>query len=411
MFDVLKVRKDFPILKEKMRNKPLIYLDSSATSLKPQCVIDEITNYYTKLSSNAHRGDYELSYKVDTKFEDARKNVSRLLNCDPLEVVFTSGTTESINLVKQSFALNFLTKNDEIVIAFSEHASNVLPWYDVAYKTGAKIVFCPLDNNNSYCLKNLESVVNNKTKIIALAHVTNTIADTREIKMICEYAKNNSIYTVIDGAQSVPHMKIDVKDIGCDFFAFSAHKMCGPTGVGVLYGNKNLLEKMSPYNLGGGMNARFTCDINVSYKSVPTVFEAGTQNIAGILGFSKAIDYLLDVGLDNIHNYEIELKEYAVKEFKKLRNVKIYNEHTKSGVVLFNVFDQGELVFPQDVASYLNEHGIAIRAGDHCAKLLDNVIDVRVTCRASFYLYNTKSEIDELVKCLRNCNSESVLLF
>ncbi len=410
MIDVNKIRNDFPILKEKMKNEPLIYFDSSATSLKPQCVIDEVVEYYTKLSSNAHRGDYDLSFKVDTKFSKARKNVSRLLNCSEKEVVFTSGTTEGLNIIARSYAKKFLNSGDEVVLSFAEHASNVLPWFDLAKEIGIRIIFCPLDNNGMYTLDNLKSVVTSKTKLIALAHVTNTLADVRDVKSICDFAKNNDIITVVDGAQSVPHMKIDVKELGCDFYTFSAHKMCGPTGVGVLFGKLELLEKMNPYNLGGGMNARFSKSVDVSYKSVPTVFEAGTQNLAGIFGLSKAIDYLENLGFDNIHAYESELKRYAVSKMRELDNLVIYNENTESGVVVFNVYDDG-LVFPQDVASFLNEKGIAIRAGDHCAKLLDNVIDSRVTCRASFYLYNTKEEIDKFVDVLRQCNSESVLLF
>lgn len=410
MFDVNKVRLDFPILNEKMKNQPLIYFDSSATSLKPQCVIDEIVNYYTKLSANAHRGDYELSYKVDVKYGEARKTVATFLNSLEKEIIFTSGTTESLNIVARSFAKHILKPGDEIIIDYAEHASNVLPWYNICEETGAKIVFCPLDENNLYTLDNLKSVVSDKTKIIALAHVTNTLADMRDVKSICKYAKDKGIYTVIDGAQSTPHLKVDVKEIDCDFFVLSAHKMCGPTGVGVLYGKLEILESMVPYNFGGGMNARFNKDVEVSYKSVPTVFEAGTQNIAGILGFARAVEYLSSIGMENIHNYELELKHYAIKQLKTLPNVKIYNENSEGGVVIFNVFD-GDMVFPQDVASYLNEKGIAIRAGDHCAKLLDNVIDTRVTCRASFYIYNTKAEIDCLVEALRECNSESVLLF
>ncbi len=410
MFDIDKIRSDFPILKETMKNNPLIYFDSAATSLKPQVVIDEVVEYYTKLSSNAHRGDYDLSYKVDTKFSAARKNVAKLLNSDEKEIVFTSGTTEGINIIARSYAKKFLQPGDEIIISYAEHASNVLPWYNLADEIGVKIVFCPLNVEGNYSLDNLKTVITKNTKLIAFAHVSNTLADVRDAKAICQYAKAHNIITVIDGAQSIPHMAIDVQDLECDFLTFSAHKMCGPTGVGVLYGKYELLEQMNPYNLGGGMNARFNKAVEVSYKSVPTVFEAGTQNIAGIFGLSKAIDYLREIGFDNIHNYELELKQYAVSKMSQLPNVKIYNASTASGVVIFNVFDDG-LVFPQDVASFLNEKGIAIRAGDHCAKLLDNVIDTRVTCRASFYLYNTKAEIDKFVDELKQCNSESVLLF
>lgn len=404
------IRKDFPILKENMAGKPLVYFDNSATSLKPVCVVDEITNYYLKLSTNSHRGDYELSHKVDVKYESARNSVAKFINCSSKEVVFTSGTTEGINIVARGMFEELLTVGDEIIINYAEHASNVLPWYAVAKKTGAKIIFCPLDENNELTLEKIKSVVTSKTKIIAFAHITNTLADNRDVKNICSYAHENNIYTVIDGAQAVPHKAVDVKDLNCDFYVFSAHKMCGPTGVGVLYGKYELLEKVSPYNQGGGMNARFDKDICVSYKSVPTVFEAGTQNIAGVLGFASAIEYLSNIGMNNIYEYETSLKTYAIECLKKLDNVFVYNENTPNSVVIFNVFDDGERIFPQDVAAYLNTFGIAIRAGDHCAKLLDNVLDVRVTCRASFSFYNTKEEIDLFVDALSKCNSQSSLI-
>lgn len=404
------IRKDFPILNETMAGKPLVYFDNSATSLKPIQVVDEITNYYTKLSTNSHRGDYELSHKVDVKFEQARASVAKFINCDKNEVVFTSGTTESINIVARSFFEEILNADDEIIINYAEHASNVLPWYAVAEKTGAKIIFCPLNENNELTLECIENVVTTKTKLIAFAHVTNTLADDRDVNAICEYASKNNIYTVVDGAQAVPHKAVDVTEINCDFYAFSAHKMCGPTGIGVLYGKKDLLEKMVPYNQGGGMNARFNKDVCVSYKSVPTVFEAGTQNIAGVLGFAAAIEYLMNIGMKNICEYEMELKKYAIEKLSELENVLVYNTTTPNSVIIFNVFDDGDRIFPQDVAAYLNTFGIAIRAGDHCAKLLDNVLDVRVTCRASLSFYNTKEEIDLFVEVLKNCDSQSSLI-
>lgn len=405
-----KIRADFPILGEKMSNKPLIYFDNSATSLKPKAVIDEITYYYSKLSTNSHRGDYELSHIVDTKYENARKTLARFINCEVREVVFTSGTTEGINLVTKSYFESVLKAGDEIVLNYAEHASNILPWYDLADKTGANIVFCELDENNSLTVETLKTVVTANTKVIAFAHVTNTLADSRNVNEICEFAKNNSIYSVIDGAQAIPHKVVDVKKMNCDFYTFSAHKMCGPTGIGVLYGRLELLEKMSPYNRGGGMNARFDKELCVSYKSVPTVFEAGTQNIAGVLGFGAAVEYLESIGMENIELYEKDLKKYAIDKLKALKNVKLYNENTENSVVIFNVYDDGERIFPQDVAAYLNTFGIAIRAGDHCAKLLDNVLGNRVTCRASFSFYNTKEEIDVFVDALSKCDSQSSLI-
>ncbi len=411
MINSEKIRADFPVLKEKMNGNPLIYFDNGATTLKPQSVIDEIVMYYSKLSTNAHRGDYELSYKVDVLFDASRNEVANFINALKHEVVFTSGATEAINIISNGFAKKFFKAGDEIIINYAEHASNVLPWFDVAKSVGAKIVFCPLDENHTLTLDNLISVVSSKTKLICVAHTTNTIGDTRDIKEICKYAVENDIYTLIDGSQSVPHQKIDVKDLNCDFFVFSAHKMCGPTGIGALYGKEELLKLVNPHNYGGGMNARFNIDNEVSLKNIPTVLEAGTQNIAGVIGFSKAIKYLNEIGLDNIEKYEQDLKQYALSKLKRLPNVKLYNETTSSGLLLFNVFDNDQLVFPQDVASYLSTFGIAIRSGDHCAKLLNNELDTRVTCRASFYFYNTKNEIDTLVDALEKCNTESVLLF
>lgn len=408
--NVNEIRKDFPILKELMAQKPLVYFDNSATSLKPSYVIDEIVNYYSKLSTNSHRGDYELSHKVDVKYENSRALVAKFINCDKKEVIFTSGTTEGINIIAKSFFENELTSGDEIILNCAEHASNVLPWYNLASNIGAKIVFCNLDENNEFTLDKIKEVVTSKTKVIAFAHVTNTLADTRNVEEICEYAKQNNIYTVIDGAQAVPHKKVDVSAIQCDFYTFSAHKMYGPTGIGVLYGKFELLEKMNPYNQGGGMNARFDNNLCVSYKSVPTVFEAGTQNIAGVLGFGAAIEYLNKIGMDEINTYEKELKSYAVAKLNELDNVKMYNANTENSVVIFNVYDNDERIFPQDVAAYLNTFGIAIRAGDHCAKLLDNILDVRVTCRASFSFYNTKEEIDLFVEALSKCDNESSLI-
>ncbi len=409
--NVDKIRNDFPILNEKMSNKPLIYFDNSATSLKPKAVVNSITDYYTKYSTNAHRGDYDLSFIVDKKYEESRQITADFINASTREVVFTSGTTEGINIVVKSFFEHTLKAGDEVILDYAEHASNVLPWYNLVEKIGIKIIFMPLTDEGFYTVDNLKQVVTEKTKVIALAHVTNTLADVREVEEICAFANNNSIYTVIDGAQSIPHKKCDVKKINCDFFVFSAHKMCGPTGIGVLYGKADLLEAMSPYNQGGGMNARFNREVEVSYKSIPTVFEAGTQNIAGVLGLGSAIKYLEQIGMDNIELHEQKLKKYAVEQLKNLSNIKLYNEHTTGGVVLFNVIDNEEIIFPQDVAAYLNTYGIAVRAGDHCAKLLDNVTGERVTCRASFYLYNTIEEIDTFIDALKNCNSESVILF
>ncbi len=408
MFDVNEIRKDFPMLKEQMASKPLIYFDNSATALKPQVVIDEVVNYYTKMSVNSHRGDYDLSHSLSTKFDNVRVDVANYLNCKTEEIVFTSGNTESLNIVANSFAKHFLKPGDEIILNYAEHASNVLPWFRIANECDFKIVFAELENG-ILTLDAVKNAVSEKTKLIAFAHVTNTIADTRDVKSICEFAASKNIYTVVDGAQGAPHLKVDLQSLGCDFYTIAAHKMYGPTGVGALYGKIDLLNQMAPYNLGGGMNGRFDKSVCYTLKSVPTVFEAGTHNVAGVLGFGAAIKYINEIGIDNINQREHELKLYALERLSKLPNIKIYNETTENSVVIFNVYDDSTLVFPQDVACYLNGFGIAIRAGDHCAKLLDNVLGTRVTCRASFGFYNTTEEIDVLVDALAKCNADVAL--
>lgn len=389
-------KKDFPIL-----NTDIIYFDNAATTLKPQCVIDEMDNYYKNYSANAHRGDYKISQIVDDKLLNTRVKVKEFINAEEKEeIVFTSGATESLNVIIKGFLKNYLKAQDEILTTKAEHASLILPLFNIVKQNGAIVKYINLDENLKVTLDNVKKSITNKTKVIVISHVTNVLGDVRPIKKICEYAHKLGIIVIVDGAQSVPHEKVDVKDIDVDFLTFSAHKMLGPTGVGVLYGKEKYLKQVTPLIEGGGMNAFFDSLGNVEYKELPEKLEAGTQNLSGILGFSKAIDYINSIGIDNIKRKEIELKKYMVDKLSKLKNVIIYNKDVENGIVTFNIKD----VFAQDVAAYLDKNNICVRVGNHCAKILSEVLGVKNTCRISLYFYNTKEEIDKIVKLLDNDN-------
>lgn len=391
----MEVRKDFPIL-----NKDLIYLDNCATTLKPIDVINEVKEYYENYSANAHRGDYDISKIVDEKYENVRNNVAKFINADSKNIVFTSGTTHSLNLSIKGYLKNILNKDDIVLTTKSEHASLLLPLFDISKEIDFKINYIPLEEDLSLDIESVKKSINKNVKAIVISHITNVLGDIRPIKEIIKLAHENNIIVIIDAAQSVPHMKIDVKDLDVDFLCFSAHKMLGPTGVGVLYGKTNLLENTKPLLLGGGMNAYFDSLMNIEYKSVPHRFEAGTQNIEGVLGFGKAIDYINKIGIENINNHEIKLKEYLIEKLKKIDNIIIYNKDFKNGIITFNI----EGIFAQDVAIYLNKKNICIRVGNHCAKVLNEVLGVKNTCRVSMYIYNTKEDIDKLVDALDNKN-------
>lgn len=386
-------REDFPMLKN-----DLIYFDNGATTFKPKKVIDAMNEYYEKYCANAHRGDYSISYQVDVAFEETRKKVAKFINSEINEIVFTSGATESLNIIATGFFDELLEPGDEIIITNSEHASNVLPWFRLANKHNAIIKYIPLDANLHVTLENLKSIITPKTKVISLAHITNVVGDLRPMKEICKYAHENNIFVVCDGAQSIPHLKTDVKDMDADFLVFSAHKMCGPTGVGVLYGKKELLENINPLCLGGGMNESFDSEKEIYLKDIPHRLEAGTPNIAGIIGLGAAIDYLSSIKMDTISIYEQKLKKYLIEKLSKYPYIEIINEEADSGIVAFNI----EGIFSQDVAYYLNKYNICVRAGNHCAKILKNEIGVKNTVRISLYFYNTKEEIDNLVELLGN---------
>ena len=388
-------REDFPMFENN-----IIYLDNGATTFKPKCVIDKMTEYYTKYSANAHRGDYDISYKVDVEYENARKLVSRFINAEMDEVVFTSGATESLNMIASGFFEHILEPGDEVLITLSEHASNVLPWFMLARKNGIIVKNIELDSNLHVTLNNVIKAITPNTKVISLAHITNVVGDIRPIKEICEYAHEHNIFVVVDGAQSVPHIKTDVKDLDCDFLSFSAHKMCGPTGVGVLYGKHELLENLVPINYGGGMNESFDSVDEVYLKDLPTRLEAGTPNIASVIGFGEAIKYLNNVGMDNITIHEIKLKKYLIEKLKTIPHINIVNDECDSGIIAFNV----DGVFAQDVAYFLNKYHICVRAGNHCAKILKSAIGVKNTVRVSMYFYNTYEECDKVYELLKDKN-------
>lgn len=395
-------REDFLML-----NKDIVYFDNGATTLKPKVMIDATIDYYANYTANAHRGDYDISLKVDNNYENTRLLVKEFINADSTkEIVFTSGATDSLNRIVFGYFQNTLKENDEVIITKSEHASNVLPWFELAKRNKIKIKYIELTSDYKVTIDNLKKVITSNTKVISLAHVTNVIGDVRPIKEISALAHENNILLVVDGAQSVPHIAVDVKEMDIDFLAFSAHKMCGPTGVGVLYGKYELLDKLKPTVVGGGMNSTFSSDLESEYNSLPHRLEAGTPNIAGVIAFGKVISYLNNIGMDKIHKYELELKDYALSRLKENKNIIIYNENAESGIIAINYKD----VFAQDLAIYLNKYNICVRAGNHCAKILKEEINVKNTCRISFYLYNTKEEIDRLIDALSNENIKNELI-
>lgn len=398
MFDVQNIRHDFPMLDGKtMQGHPLAYLDNGATTLKPQCVIDAVCDYYQNYSANAHRGDYDLSHEVDEHYEHSREIVRNFIHAKRVdEVVFTSGATDALNLVAFGYAKKHLKKDDEILITVAEHASNILPWFAVAKETGAHVSYIDLDSEGRLTIENVIKAINKKTKIISIASITNVLGFEAPIQQVCEYAHQKGIIVVVDGAQSVPHVKTDVQALDVDFLAFSGHKMCGPTGIGVLYGKYDLLCDMDPSRLGGGSNARFSMDCTVSLKNPPYKFEAGTPHIAGAIGLGAAIVYLESIGMTEIQQYEKELRAYCIEKMKTLDNVEIYNENA-DGPISFNI----KGVFSQDAASLFNKYGVAVRSGHHCAKLLEQFLHISTTLRASFYFYNTKEEIDQFIEACK----------
>lgn len=401
MFDPKEIRKDFPMFRNqvKMQGKPLVFLDNASTTFKPDCVLDAIKRYYETETSNSHRGDYDLCYNVDQVVLNTRKKIAKFLHAkSENEIVFTAGATSSLNLVAYGYGGSHLHEGDEILIDEGEHASNVLPWYVVAKQTGATVKFVPLDKEGKVTVENLRKSLTRHTKIVSLAHVTNVLGYVLPVKEIAKVVHEAGALFSLDGAQSVPHMNIDVQDLDVDFLSFSGHKMLGPTGIGVMYGKYDLLKEMDPYLVGGGMNDKFNACGLFTYLLPPARFEAGTINLEGIYGLGAAIDYLNSLGMENVNQHEKELKRYAITKLKETGNAIIYNENSESGIVTFNIKD----VFAQDAATFLNSRGIACRSGQHCAKALNEFLGTPATVRASFYVYTTKEDIDALADAVKH---------
>ncbi|OZM55977.1 cysteine desulfurase [Lottiidibacillus patelloidae] len=394
--DVKQIRKHFPILDQEVNGKPLVYLDSAATSQKPIEVIDAISNYYKKYNSNVHRGVHTLGTLATDGYEGAREKVRKFINANATEeIIFTRGTTTALNIVAQSYGKGNLSEGDEIVITPMEHHSNIIPWQQVARATGATLKYIPLQKDGTIALPDVEATVTEKTKIVSVMHVSNVLGCINPIKDIAAIAHKNGAVMVVDGAQSTPHMKIDVQDLDCDFFALSGHKMGAPTGIGALYGKKKLLEAMEPVEFGGEM-IDFVGLQESTWKELPWKFEGGTPIIAGAIGLGAAIDFLEQVGLDAIAKHEHHLANYAIERLSTIDGFEYYGPKERAGLVTFNLDD----VHPHDVATVLDAEGIAVRAGHHCAQPLMKWLNVTATARASFYLYNTEEEVDTLVENL-----------
>ncbi|KIQ95012.1 putative cysteine desulfurase [Anoxybacillus thermarum] len=395
--NVKELRQLFPILDQQVNGKPLVYLDSAATSQKPLPVIEAIDNYYRQYNSNVHRGVHTLGTKATDAYEGAREKVRRFIGAASTEeIIFTRGTTTAINLVAASYGRANVREGDEIVITYMEHHSNIIPWQQVAKQTGATLKYIPLQPDGTIRLEDVEQTVTPNTKIVAVMHVSNVLGTINPVKEIAQIAHKNGAVVVVDGAQSTPHMKVNVQDIDCDFYAFSGHKMCGPTGIGVLYGKKHLLEQMEPVEFGGEM-IDFVGLYESTWKELPWKFEGGTPIIAGAIGLGAAIDFLEQVGLDHIAEHEHRLAQYALAQLATIEGLTIYGPKERAGLVTFNI----DGVHPHDVATVLDAEGIAVRAGHHCAQPLMKWLNVTATARASFYLYNTEEEIDALVSALK----------
>ena len=390
----MNVKKDFPIFEN---NEGLIYLDSSATSQSPKQVINAIADFYNKYKSNIHRGVYDLSEMSTELYEKSKEKCASFLNCNPQEIIYTKNATEALNLAAYSLTSD-LKEGDEVLVTEMEHHSNFVPWQQLCKSRNLKVSVIKV--NEDFTLENIENKITEKTKILALTHVSNATGSVNDIKEICKLANENNIITVIDGCQSAPHKKIDLKDLNCDFFAFSVHKMLGPMGLGILFGKEKLLEKLSPFLYGGDMIRDVRID-DTDFNDIPWKFEAGTPNVAAAVGFSAAIDYLNKIGMENIEKYENELKEYALEKLSEVEGIKIYKPKSQAGIISFNLYNNDKLIHPHDVSAVLNDKKIAIRSGHHCAQVLMDKLKVPATCRISFYIYNTKEDIDKVAEALK----------
>ena len=386
---------DFPILK----NRDISYLDSGATTQKPQCVIDAVENYYKMYNANPHRGAYSLSIEATEMYENTRAKIAKFINAEnPEQIIFSKNATESLNLLAYSYGLDNLQPEDEVVLSIMEHHSNLVPWQYVTKKTGSTLKYMYINNEYELTREEIEEKITDKTKIVGITHVSNVLGTINNVKEIINYAHSKGAIVIVDASQSIPHMRIDVQDLDADFLVFSAHKMLAPLGLGVLYGKKSILDAMRPFIMGGDM-IEYVYEQDTTFAMLPNKFEAGTQNVEAVVGLGTAIDYIEKIGYDKIQEAEKEVVSYAREELSKLDFVKMYitpNEENHSAVISFNV----EGVHPHDVASILDSVGVCVRSGNHCAQPLMRFLNIDSTCRASFYLYNTKEDVDRLVKGL-----------
>ena len=396
MLDVNNIRNDFPAFRNKEKN--FIYLDSASTSQKPQSVIDTVSSYYSSYAANIHRALYEIGEKATDKYENVRDKVKQFMNVpDSHSVIFSRSTTESINLIAYAWGTKNLSQDDHILITEMEHHSNIVPWQLLASRSNAALDYISLKNDGMLELESFKKKISSKTKILSISHQSNVFGTVNPINEIIDEAKKVDTITVIDGAQAVPHMKVNIEDLGCDFYAFSGHKMLGPTGVGVLIGRKNILEEMDPFMGGGEMINTVNMDKS-TWNDVPRKFEAGTPNIAQVIGLGAAIDYIEEIGIENIHQYEQELLKYGLDILSQDENITLYGNPTMRGAVIpFNVKN----IHPHDLAKFLDTDGICIRAGHHCAQPIMNKLKITATARASFYIYNTRNDIEKLVEGIK----------
>ena len=394
------LRNDFPIFKKKINGKDLVYLDNASTTQKPYSVINSITDFYSNYNSNIHRAVYQLAEEATELYEQSRKKIANFINVRPEEIIFTRNTTESINLIAHSWARSNLKKDDVIAITEIEHHSNIVPWQILCQEIGTRLDYVGIDESGFLDVEYLiELISSRKVKLVSISHMSNVLGTIVPIERIIKTAHQYDIPVIVDGAQSVPHMPVDAKNLDCDFLVFSAHKMLGPTGVGVLYAKKEFLEKMKPF-MGGGDMIKEVFKFHTNYNEVPYKFEAGTPNIADVVGFGAAVEYLEKIGMENIRKHEIYLTEYALESMQSLKYITIYgpmDSKFRGGVISFNIAD----IHPHDLATIMNDHGIAIRSGHHCAQVLMQRLDVPATSRASFYIYNTKEEIDKFVNAIK----------
>lgn len=401
MLDIQSIRAEFPILSEKVNGKPLVYFDNAATSQKPKVVIEAISSYYEKINANIHRGVHKLSQLATDAYEVSRSKIQNHINArHNYEVLFTSGTTHGINLVSNGFA-SFVKAGDEVMVSALEHHSNIVPWQMLCEKTGAKLTVIPMDENGELIFSEFERLLSDRTKIVAVNHISNALGTINPIKKIIEKAHAVGAAVLIDGAQAAPHIKPDVQELDCDFYVFSGHKICGPTGTGILYGKEEWLNKLPPYQGGGEMIKEVTFE-KTTYADLPHKFEAGTPNIAGGIVLGTAIDYLNSVGFENIAKYEQELLDYGTKRLLEIEGLKIYGtSKNKTSVISFNV----EGIHPYDIGTIVDKLGIAVRTGHHCAQPIMSFFNIPGTIRASFAFYNTKAEIDALVEAVKKAKT------